>query len=149
MMKLSRTPCCQMLGITQTHCMMVNVVWKLLVPESLPIINTFIESDCFVGSRVARLKKAQSVCDNDFLDKTHSLILRTRPQIIHWISKMVKIKARSSIQGLRSGSDGKEIWLQCRRSWFYPWVRNIPWRREWQPTPVFLPGQSPMDRGAW
>ena len=23
-----------------------------------------------------------------------------------------------------------------------PWVREIPWRREWQPTPVFLPGES-------
>ena len=22
---------------------------------------------------------------------------------------------------------------------FYPWVRKIPWRRAWQPTPVFLP----------
>ena len=22
-----------------------------------------------------------------------------------------------------------------------PWVRKIPWRREWQPTPVFLPGK--------
>ena len=20
-----------------------------------------------------------------------------------------------------------------------PWVTNIPWRRKWQPTPVFLP----------
>ena len=25
---------------------------------------------------------------------------------------------------------------------FRPWVRKIPWRRAWQPTPVFLPGQS-------
>ena len=25
---------------------------------------------------------------------------------------------------------------------FYLWVRKIPWRREWQPTPVFLPGES-------
>ena len=24
---------------------------------------------------------------------------------------------------------------------FNPWVRDIPWRREWQPTPVFLPGK--------
>ena len=24
---------------------------------------------------------------------------------------------------------------------FNPWVRKIPWRREWQPTPVFLPGE--------
>ena len=26
---------------------------------------------------------------------------------------------------------------------FDPWVGKIPWRREWQPIPVFLPGQSP------
>ena len=25
---------------------------------------------------------------------------------------------------------------------------KIPWRRKWQPTPVFLPGKS-VDRGAW
>ena len=31
---------------------------------------------------------------------------------------------------------------------FNPWVGKTPWRREWQPTPVFLPGES-MDRGAW
>ena len=23
-----------------------------------------------------------------------------------------------------------------------PWAGKIPWRREWQPTPVFLPGKS-------
>ena len=28
-----------------------------------------------------------------------------------------------------------------RRSTFNPWVRKIPWRRKWQPTPVFLPGK--------
>ena len=25
---------------------------------------------------------------------------------------------------------------------FEPWVGKIPWRRKWQPTPVFLPGES-------
>ena len=25
---------------------------------------------------------------------------------------------------------------------FNPWVRKIPWRRKWQPTPIFLPGES-------
>ena len=25
---------------------------------------------------------------------------------------------------------------------FDPWIGKIPWRREWQPTPVFLPGES-------
>ena len=27
----------------------------------------------------------------------------------------------------------------CRRCRFDPWVRKIPWRRAWQPLPVFLP----------
>ena len=25
---------------------------------------------------------------------------------------------------------------------FKPWVRKVPWRRAWQSTPVFLPGES-------
>ena len=37
--------------------------------------------------------------------------------------------------------DGRVL-LQCRRPGVSPWVRKIPWRREWQPTPVFLPGGS-------
>ena len=28
------------------------------------------------------------------------------------------------------------------RCGFDPWVKEIPWRRKWQPTPVFLPGVS-------
>ena len=32
----------------------------------------------------------------------------------------------------------RESVCQCRRHWFDPWVRNIPWRREWQPNLVFL-----------
>jgi len=29
-----------------------------------------------------------------------------------------------------------------RDNGFNPWVRKIPWRMAWQPTPVFLPGES-------
>ena len=29
---------------------------------------------------------------------------------------------------------------RCR---FNPWIRTIPWRSAWQPTPVFLPEESP------
>ena len=39
------------------------------------------------------------------------------------------------------GSDGKESAYNEGDSRFSPWVRNICWRREWQPTPVFLPGE--------
>ena len=31
---------------------------------------------------------------------------------------------------------------------FDPWIGKIPWRREWQPIPVFFLENS-MDRGAW
>ena len=37
-------------------------------------------------------------------------------------------------------------WRICMQYWrprFSPWVVMILWRREWQPTPVFLPGESP------
>ena len=32
--------------------------------------------------------------------------------------------------------------LQCGRPEINPWVGKIPWRRAWQPTPVFLLGES-------
>ena len=31
--------------------------------------------------------------------------------------------------------------LQYRRSGFYHWIGKIPWRRDWLPTPIFLPGE--------
>ena len=47
-------------------------------------------------------------------------------------------------QGLPRWLSGNESVCQCRRCKrcrFDPWVRKIPWRREWQPTLVFLPGK--------
>ena len=43
------------------------------------------------------------------------------------------------------GTSGKEPACQCRRHegrGFDPWIWKIPWRRKWQRTPVFLPGES-------
>ena len=42
-------------------------------------------------------------------------------------------------------SSGKEPTCQLKRHkrhGFSPWVRKIPWRRAWQPTPVVTPGES-------
>ena len=47
--------------------------------------------------------------------------------------------------GFPSGTEVKESACQCMRCWrcgFYSWVRKISWRRKWQPTPVFFPGES-------
>ena len=42
--------------------------------------------------------------------------------------------------GFPDCSDSKEC-LQCRRLRFDSCVKKIPWKREWPPTPVFLPGE--------
>ena len=43
-------------------------------------------------------------------------------------------------------SDGKESACNCRRLGFNPRVGKIPWRREWQPPPVILPGEFHRQR---
>ena len=48
----------------------------------------------------------------------------------------------SSTPGLPWWPRWQRICLPCRRHRFCPWVRKILWRREWLPTPVFLPGKS-------
>ena len=48
-------------------------------------------------------------------------------------------------KGFPGGTAGKDPACQCRRHKrykFQPCVGKLPWRRAWQPTPVFLPGES-------
>ena len=40
------------------------------------------------------------------------------------------------------GASGKESTCQCKKQGSNPWIRKIPWRRAWLPSPVFLPGES-------
>ena len=52
--------------------------------------------------------------------------------------------------GFPGGTSGKES--TCRgsrhkRCGFDPWVGKMPWRRKWQPTPVFLPGKFHGHKG--
>ena len=47
-----------------------------------------------------------------------------------------------SVKGLPWWIRGKESACQYRRPGFNPWIRKIPWRRKWQPTPALLPGKS-------
>ena len=48
----------------------------------------------------------------------------------------------SSDKPLHTSKMKTSVCLQCRRPGFDPWVGKIPWRREWLPTPVFLPEKS-------
>ena len=55
----------------------------------------------------------------------------------------------TALHRLPRWNSGKEFTCQCRNHkgrGFDPWVRKTPWRREWQPTPVFLLGESHGER---
>ena len=62
------------------------------------------------------------------------------------LSNFTSILHQRDQEGFLSGTSGKESACQCmrhKRSRLDPWVGKIPWRRAWQPIPVFLPGESP------
>ena len=46
-----------------------------------------------------------------------------------------------SVIGFPDGSDGKESPCNAGDPGLIPGSGRFPWRREWQPTPVFLPGE--------
>ena len=76
-----------------------------------------------------------------------SLKLWPHPQL-HSLSSVFLPALSSSLRLLPSdryyGLSGKESASarDTQEPVFDPWVRKIPWRRKWQPIPVFLPGKS-------
>ena len=61
-----------------------------------------------------------------------------------WINSLVDKQMTIGLyRGFPGGSDRKESAYNVVRTGFNPWVKKIPWRRERQPTPVFLLGKFP------
>ena len=84
---------------------------------------------------------------------THSSILpgesHGQKVIVHGISESDMTEQLTTMatkaRGFPGGASDKVPAYQHRRHkrlGFHPWVRKIVWRRAWQPTPVFLPGES-------
>ena len=65
-------------------------------------------------------------------------------QLPSWVRIWI-MKVYALARGFPGGASDKELTCQCRRHkkcQFDPWVGMIPWRRVWEPIPVFLPGES-------
>ena len=59
----------------------------------------------------------------------------------HWVPQSFPLTVTTShAHGAFLVAQQWRICLQCGRPSFSPWVGKIPWRREWLPVPVFLPG---------
>ena len=76
---------------------------------------------------------------SQFLKQTRHSPTSLFPYALPAVSEMLFFPQLS--MGFHGGSDRKSVCLQCWRPGFNPWVRKIPWRRKWQPTPVLLPGK--------
>ena len=65
--------------------------------------------------------------------------LSERKKVVERITKSRVVKNSRGFPGVSDGK--KEICLQSWRPRFNLWVGWVPWRREWQPTLIFLPGE--------
>ena len=69
-------------------------------------------------------------------------------KLLQWVTGSNKILTRWGVPRRFSVKKSKtKPACQCRRHRFNTWVKKIPWRRKWQPTPVFLHGKSHWQRG--
>ena len=80
-----------------------------------------------------------------------SLVISMIKEYYSWKSQVYDLICAIYQLGFPGDSSGKEPTCQCRRCKrcrFNPWVRKIPWKRVWWPTPV-LCLETPMHRGYW
>ena len=75
-----------------------------------------------------------------FRSHYHSPNFVSLPVFVDLIFNIWEVTSSLSMSRASQWLSGKEPTCQCRRHVFDPWVGKIPWRREWQPPPVFLPG---------
>ena len=77
-----------------------------------------------------------------------TIVLQTLSSLISQYIKKLSFPAGTVRKNLPANAgDTREVGLS-------PWVRKIPWRRKWQPAPVFLPGKfhgqkKLMDYSLW
>ena len=102
-------------------------------------VDIFLEFSCFfndptdVGNLISGSSAFSKTSLNIWKFTVHILLKPDLENFEHYFASMWWL--------FPGGSEGR-VSLQCGRPRFDPWVGKIHWRRKWQPTPVFLPGES-------
>ena len=122
---------------TFTHYMLF-LLSKMLLSQrakcaALPLLSR-LHSDVFTPERPSLMIPHKITSSPSFSILSHAVFLLLLLLHIYLIVP--------DVYGLPQCLSGKRIRLPSRRCWFDPWVGKIPWKRKWQPTPVFLPGKS-------
>ena len=105
----------------------------LCILQGILMTNPYPESGCFRTSTLQRFCKVMS-----FQPRGDELLLCWKIYLQYWF--IVLAKDFNHSQGFHDGLAVKNS-TAMQEMRFDPWVRKIPQRRKWQPTPVFLPGK--------
>ena len=62
-------------------------------------------------------------------------------EIFYLVAEYFKCHVPQSLLGLSFGGSVVKNLPTIKEIGFDPWVEKIPWRKKWQPTPLFLPGE--------
>ena len=136
-------------------------MWQVLLPA---VISSTIE-DWGVGRETNAIASISPPQEKGILkwvrDKMKSLCMQSVPPFLECGAFIERNEQddKMNLLGLNTFLFLVPLCPQCRRPGFDPWVWQIPWRRNWQPTPVLLPrkfhgwrtlvGCSPWDHKAW
>ena len=110
--------------------------WLFIVPWVRFLVCQTISVDPFCD----RVESSETFC-------SHTASAEHKPILCFYVNLLSTKIHRSNwvFLGFPGGAGGKEPARQCKRykrCGFNPWVGKIPWRRAWQPTSIFLPGES-------
>ena len=125
-------------GFTKNNPVLFSIgqsFWLFSKSVSIPVTSILQK---MIGQERNRL---ESKCLHCHL---HSVTLGKSLHFFDFRSIICKTKIIVLTLGFFGCSVLKKV-LQCRRHrklGFDPWVRKIPWRKKWQPAPLFLPGES-------
>ena len=92
---------------------------------------------CALLKGVKRDKSRYKISTGDIVH--HRMTLATNTESRIWKS------LREQVLGFPAGTSGQESICYAGdpvRCGLDPWVKKVPCRRAWQPTPVYLPGES-------
>ena len=121
------------------NCLLSQAAYWLNARRPL-LISSAILSDFRMGWKDARTGASEAVTELSIWPL--NVILISQPYFKEWKGNIGFLMTKKGFPG---GTSGNKPVCQCRRHKtcrFDPWVRKIPWRRAWQPAPVFLPGES-------
>ena len=114
---------------------------ELLSPQDVKFQSIWIISQCFfLTLNISKLSKLKQI-------KNNYNLLPLSPSCPAFL--LIKLQLNSSKKLQAYLKDYNFLVAQMvknlpamQRPGFDLWIRKIPWRREWLPTPVFLPGES-------